>query len=98
MLFFLLKYIRLVIIYILKREDIMSQRTKGEIQLIYKAMYGQGCLETSLYYDYKKRDYESAIDDYRELEKLWDQKLFEETKKRRTMREINVLKALDRFI
>ena len=75
-----------------------NKKTKGETQLIYKAVYGQGCLDTSLYYDYKIKDYLSAINDYKELEKCWDEKLFEEIKKRRTMREIKVLKELDRFI
>ena len=75
-----------------------NKKTKGEIQLIYKAIYGQECLETSLYYDYKICDYLSAINDYKELEKFWNEKLFQEIKKRRTIREINILKELDRFI
>lgn len=75
-----------------------NKKTKGETQLIYKAIYGQECLDTSLYYDYKIRDYLSAINDYKELEKNWDAKLFKEIKKRRTIREINILKELDRFL
>lgn len=75
-----------------------NKKTKGETQLLYKAIYGQGCLDTSLYYDYKIIDYISAINDYKELEKNWDEKLFKEMKKRRTQREINVLKELDKFV
>ena len=76
----------------------MKRKTKGETQLIYKAIYGQDCLDTSLYYEYKINDYLSAINDYKELEKCWDEKLFKEIKKRRNMREINIIKELDTFI
>lgn len=68
---------------------------KNDLLLLYKMRYGVKCLEASIYYKYKKKDYEEAIEDF---DNIQANNNFEEEKKifeRRLRCENIILKELN---
>ena len=81
-----------------KRGNKMNRNIKKNLKEAYKDLYGEQNLKSSEYYNYTKREYKSAINDYEELDRNWDDKFWELVYKRRTSGEIRVLKNLKLFI
>lgn len=79
-------------------DNMNNRKTKNECMVIYEAIYGHRALKVALYNNYKVKDYLSAISDYNAMETLWDEKLYNEIKKRRTVAELESIKNLKTLI
>lgn len=75
-----------------------QKRTKNDLQLLYKARYGEEAFNATLYFGYNKRDYEEAIRVYDLLDKEYSEKVYEHNKIGRTLKERTILKNLNKFI
>ena len=75
-----------------------NRKNKNECMIIYEAMYGNKALKNAILNNYQKKDYLSAISDYNAMETMWDEKLYQEIYKRRTMIELNSIKNLKNLI
>lgn len=75
-----------------------NRKNKNECMIIYEAMYGNKALKNAILNNYQKKDYLSAISDYNALETMWDENLYKEVYKRRTMIELNSIKNLKNLI